>query len=49
MQELLKLQDIKYEIIDYTIFKNVNGTVHSGDVIGIIGKNGAGKSTLLRM
>ena len=49
MQELLKLQDIKYEIIDHTIFQNVNGTVHSGDVIGIIGKNGAGKSTLLRM
>ncbi len=49
MQELLKLQDLKYEIIDNTIFENVNGTVHSGDVIGIIGKNGAGKSTLLRM
>jgi len=49
MQELLKLQNIKYEVIDNTIFENVNGTVHSGDVIGIIGKNGAGKSSLLRI
>lgn len=49
MQELLKLQDINYEIIDNTIFKNVHGSVHSGDIIGIIGKNGAGKSTLLRL
>ncbi|MDN4495290.1 ribosomal protection-like ABC-F family protein [Ureibacillus aquaedulcis] len=49
MQELLKLQDLNYEIADYMLFKNVNGTVHSGDVIGIIGKNGAGKSTLLQL
>ncbi len=49
MQELFKLQNINYEIVDHTLFKSVNGTVHNGDVIGIIGKNGAGKSTLLQM
>ncbi|MFC7686030.1 ribosomal protection-like ABC-F family protein [Ureibacillus sp. GCM10028918] len=49
MQELLKLQDINYEIANNTIFKKINGTVHNGDVIGIIGKNGAGKSTILQL
>ena len=48
MKELLKLQNVTYENIDNILFKNVTGTVHSGDVIGIIGKNGAGKSTLLQ-
>jgi len=49
MKELLKLQNIKFELIDNTLFEDVNGTVHGGDVIGIIGKNGVGKSTLLKI
>ncbi|WP_017791958.1 ABC-F family ATP-binding cassette domain-containing protein [Leucobacter salsicius] len=32
-----------------TLFENVNLTVASGDVIGVVGVNGAGKSTLLRI
>ena len=32
-----------------TLFDNVNLTVASGDVIGVVGVNGAGKSTLLRI
>lgn len=49
MKELLKLQDISYEIMNTLIFENINATVKQGEVIGIIGKNGAGKSTLLQL
>lgn len=49
MQELLKLVNIGYEVLDTTIFTNINASVQQGEVIGIIGKNGAGKSTLLQL
>lgn len=49
MRELLKLQNIGYEINDVTVFEDVNASVQEGDMIGIIGKNGAGKSTLLQL
>ena len=49
MKELLKLQDIRYEIKDTLLFEHVTGTVKQGEVIGIIGRNGAGKSTLLQL
>jgi macrolide transport system ATP-binding/permease protein len=49
MKELLKLQNISFEIMDLTIFEDVNASVQQGDIIGIIGKNGAGKSTLLQL
>lgn len=49
MKELLKLQNVSYEIMDTVIFEDVQASVRQGEVIGIIGKNGAGKSTLLRL
>ena len=49
MKELLKLQNISFEIKDLIVFKDVNASVQEGDIIGIIGKNGAGKSTLLQL
>ncbi|MFT8323080.1 MAG: ribosomal protection-like ABC-F family protein [Bacillus sp. (in: firmicutes)] len=49
MKELLKLSTISYEIMERTIFKEINAHVQHGDIIGIIGKNGAGKSTLLQL
>lgn len=48
MKELLKLQDISYEIKDTFLFEHVTATVKQGEVIGIIGRNGVGKSTLLQ-
>ena len=29
------------------ILKNLNGSVHSGEILGIIGPSGSGKSTFL--
>ncbi|MGE7674597.1 ribosomal protection-like ABC-F family protein [Lysinibacillus sp. NPDC094403] len=49
MKELLKLQDLHYEVKDIKIFEHVTASVKEGEVIGIIGRNGAGKSTLLQL
>jgi len=49
MKELLKLNNLSYEVMGLSIFEQVNSSVHQGDIIGIIGKNGAGKSTLLQL
>ncbi len=49
MKEILKLQEVQFDINDSIIFKQINGTVRKQDIIGIIGKNGAGKSTLLQI
>ncbi len=49
MRELLRLQNVSYEIKESTIFKDLNTIVKQGEIIGIIGKNGAGKSTLLQL
>ncbi|WP_375088414.1 ribosomal protection-like ABC-F family protein [Peribacillus sp. RS7] len=49
MKELLNLANISYEVMDLTIFEDVNASVQQGDIIGVIGKNGAGKSTLLQL
>lgn len=46
---MLKLQNVSYEVTENKLFDKINGTVHEGEVIGIIGKNGAGKSTLLNL
>ncbi|PAF38593.1 elongation factor 3 [Terribacillus saccharophilus] len=49
MKELIKLQQISYMYGERLILQQANGTIHQGDVIGIIGRNGAGKSTLLQI
>ncbi|WP_018393076.1 ribosomal protection-like ABC-F family protein [Bacillus sp. 37MA] len=49
MKELLKLRNISFEIMDLTVFEDVNASVRQGDIIEVIGKNGTGKSTLLQL
>ncbi|WP_102348494.1 ribosomal protection-like ABC-F family protein [Bacillus sp. Marseille-P3661] len=49
MKELIKLQNINFEIMDQVVLEHVNVNVQQGDIIGIIGKNGAGKTTLLQL
>ncbi|GAA0361848.1 ribosomal protection-like ABC-F family protein [Bacillus horti] len=49
MQELLRIENMHYEIEGISILENIQTTIQRGDIIGIIGKNGAGKSTLLKL
>ncbi|TSI06204.1 ribosomal protection-like ABC-F family protein [Lysinibacillus sp. BW-2-10] len=49
MQEILKIQNLSYELMDRVLFEKMSATVHQGEVIGIIGKNGVGKSTLFQL
>lgn len=45
----LVLENVTKEYKDKTALRNVNATLHSGQLIGLIGKNGAGKTTLLKL
>ena len=45
----LVLEDITKEYKDKTALRNVNATLHSGQLVGLVGKNGAGKTTLLKL
>ena len=48
MEELLKVENINMSFGQFHILKDVNMTVHKGDVYGFVGRNGAGKTTLIR-
>lgn len=39
----------KIEMVDVWALRNIDLTVHRGEVLGIVGRNGAGKTTLLRV
>lgn len=45
----LVLENVMKEYKDKTALRNVNATLHSGQLIGLIGKNGAGKTTLVSL
>ncbi len=47
-EELLKLEHIKKLYGDNVVIKDLNLTVHKGEVVVLIGPSGCGKSTLLR-
>ncbi len=47
-EELLKLEHVKKAYGDNTVIKDMNLTVHKGEVVVLIGPSGCGKSTLLR-
>lgn len=48
IEELLKLVHVKKSYGGTELFKDINLTVHKGEVLVVIGPSGCGKSTLLR-
>lgn len=48
MKTILDIKNIKKSYGDNEVLKNINFTVHQGEIIAIIGSSGSGKSTLLR-
>ena len=47
--ELLKITNLSKNFDNKQILKDVNLTVNSGKIIGLLGKNGAGKTTLIKL
>jgi len=43
------LENVTKRYKDKTAIQNISARLHSGRLIGLIGKNGAGKSTLLKL
>lgn len=49
MDELLRVNNISMKYGNLMVLKNINMTIHKGDIYGFVGRNGAGKTTLIRV
>ena len=47
--ELLEIKDLNKTFDKKEILKDVNLTISSGKIVGLLGKNGAGKTTLIKL
>ena len=45
---MIEIKDLNKSFGDTVVLKNLNLTIDSGSIFGLVGINGAGKSTLLR-
>ncbi|MBQ7306967.1 MAG: ABC transporter ATP-binding protein [Clostridia bacterium] len=49
MEELVLIENLSKNYGEYQVLKNVNLTIQSGKIIGLLGQNGAGKTTLIKL
>ena len=47
--ELLEIKDLNKSFDSKKILKDINLTISSGKIVGLLGKNGAGKTTLIKL
>lgn len=47
--ELLEIKNLYKKYDDNDVLKDINLTISSGKIIGLLGKNGAGKTTLIKL
>ena len=49
MNEIIKINELEFNYGNKRVLKNINLTINSGQIVGLIGENGAGKTTLLNI
>ena len=49
MSELLKCVNLTKQYNNVTALKNINLSIESGKIIGLLGPNGSGKTTLIKL
>lgn len=49
MSELIKIQDLNKKYGKKQVLKEVNLTLHGGQIVGLLGPNGSGKTTLIKV
>lgn len=48
MSNILEVRNLQKAYGKYVALKNINFTIESGKIVGLLGKNGAGKTTLIK-
>ena len=49
MNEFIKIQDLNKKYGKKQVLKDVNLTLHGGQIVGLLGPNGSGKTTLIKV
>lgn len=49
MSEFIKIQDLNKKYGKKQVLKEVNLTLHGGQIVGLLGPNGSGKTTLIKV
>ncbi|WP_281166108.1 ABC transporter ATP-binding protein [Liquorilactobacillus sicerae] len=49
MSKVVDVKELTFSYGNKKVLKNLNLTIHQGEIVGLIGENGAGKTTLLHL